>query len=99
MMLYKLAKAIECSPDSDTDNIDIVTGVIQGDILASFLSIIVLDYAQGTVINGEKILLYTKIWQEANDSAENIIDAAYMDDLAFLANTPAQTEYLMYSLE
>ena len=43
-MLYKDTKAMVCSPDGDIDFFDIVTRVLQGDTLASFLFIICLDY-------------------------------------------------------
>ena len=44
MMLYKNTKAMILSPDSDTDFFDIVAGVLQGDILALYMSVICLDY-------------------------------------------------------
>ena len=39
------------SPDGDTDFFDIVTGVLQGDTLASFLSMICQDYLLCTSID------------------------------------------------
>ena len=44
MMLYRNMKVKVCSPDGDTDNFDIVTGVLQGDTLAPYLFVICLDY-------------------------------------------------------
>ena len=44
MMLYKNTKAMVHSPDGDTDFLDIVDGILKGDILAQFISIICLDY-------------------------------------------------------
>ena len=44
MMLYRNMKVKVCSPDGDTDYVDIVAGVLQGDTLASYLFIICLDY-------------------------------------------------------
>ena len=38
MMLYKNTKVKVHSPDGDTDYFDIVVGVLQGDILATYLS-------------------------------------------------------------
>ena len=44
MMLNKNTKVKVHSPVGDTDYFDIVTGVLQGDTLAPYLSIICLDY-------------------------------------------------------
>ena len=43
-MLYKTTKIKVRYPDGDTDNFDIVAGVLQGDTLAPYLFIIGLDY-------------------------------------------------------
>ena len=40
-----------CSPDGDTDLLNIVAGVLQGDILAPYLFIICLDYVLLTSID------------------------------------------------
>ena len=52
-------KAMVCELNSDTDFFDIVTGILQYDILTPFLFIITLDYIQQTSIdlmkkNGKK---------------------------------------------
>ena len=39
-MLYKDTKAMICSPDENTDFVDIVAGVLQENTLASYLFII-----------------------------------------------------------
>ena len=51
MMLYKNTKVKFCSTDGDTDYFDIVTGVLQGDILAPYLFIICLDCVLRTSID------------------------------------------------
>ena len=43
-ILYKDTRAKVISPDGETDLFDIVAGVLQGDTLAPYLFIIVLDY-------------------------------------------------------
>jgi len=55
-------KAKVLSPDGVTDVFDITAGVLQGDTLAPFLSIIVLDYALRKAIDGreEELGLQTK---------------------------------------
>ena len=51
MMLYRNTKMKVRSPDGDTDYFDIVTGVLQGEILAPYLFIICLDYILRTSID------------------------------------------------
>ena len=46
MLLYKNTKAIVRSPDSDTDFINIVTGILQGDTLTLCMFITCLDGVQ-----------------------------------------------------
>ena len=100
MMLYKNTKAMVRSPDGDTDFFDIVAGVLQGDTLAPFLFIICLDYVLRTSIDLMSERGFTlKKARSRRHPAETITDADYADDLALLANTPAQAESLLHSLE
>ena len=88
------------SPDGDTDYIDIVAGMLQGDTLTPYLLIISLDYVLRTFIdkmkdNGFKL----KKERSRRYPTLKITDADYADDIALLANTPAQDEILLYSQE
>ena len=51
MMLYKNTEVKVRSPDEDTDYFDTVASVLQGDISASYLFIICLDYVFRTSID------------------------------------------------
>ena len=51
MILYRNIKVKVRSQDGDTDNFDIVAGVLQGDTLAQYLFIIWLDYVLRTSID------------------------------------------------
>ena len=99
MLLYK--NTIVCiSPDGDTDYFGIVAGVPQGDTLSPYLFIICLDYVLRMYIdimknNGFKLAKE----RSRRYPAQTIRDADYADDIALLANTPAQTETLLHSLE
>ena len=48
--MYSINKARVMTTDGDTEQFDITTGVLQGDTLAPFLFIIVLDYAMKKVM-------------------------------------------------
>ena len=93
MMLYKNMKVKVRSPDGDTDDFDIVIGIVQGDTLAPYLYIIYLDYVLRTYIDKMKVNGF-KLSKERSRRypAQTITDADYADDIALLANTPAYAE-------
>ena len=100
MILYRNTKVKVCSPDGDTDYFDIVAGVLQGDTLAPYLFIICLDYVLRTYIDKIKENGF-KLTKERSRRypAKTITNTDYSDDIALLANTPAQAETLLHSLE
>ncbi len=100
MMQYKNPKVKVLSQDGDTDNFDIEAGVLQGDTLAPYLFIICLDYIFRTSIDKMKDNDF-KLAKERSRRyhAQTITSADYADDIALLANAPAQAETLLHSLE
>ena len=100
MIVYRNTKVKVRSPDEDRDYFDTVAGVLQGDTLAAYLFIIHLDYALRTSIHKIKENGF-KLTKERSRRypAKTITDADYADDVALLANTPAQSENILYSLE
>ena len=100
MMLYKNMKVKVRSPDGETDYFNIVAGVLQVDTLATCLFIICLDYVLWTSIDKMKDNSF-KLTKERRRRylAKTITNANYTDDLALLANTTAQAETLLHSLE
>ena len=99
-MLCRNTKVKVRSPDRNTDYFDIVAGVLQGDTLALYLFIICLDYVLRTAIDKMKDNS-CKLAKERSKRypAQTITDADYTDHIALLANTPAQAETLLHSLE
>ena len=53
-MYYAGTRAKVVTPDGNSEEFDIQAGVMQGDTLAPFLFIIVLDYALRKAINGRE---------------------------------------------
>ena len=84
----------------DTDYFNIVAGVLQGDTLAPYLFIICLDNVLRTSIDKFKENS-SKLTKERSRRypAKRITDTDYTDDIALLANAPAQAETLLHSLE
>ena len=99
-ILYRNTKVKVCSPDGDTDYFNIVAGVQQGDTLAPYLFIICLDYVLRTLIDKIKENGFELTKKRSRSyAAKTITDTDYTDDIAILANTPAQAETLLHSLE
>ena len=94
MMLYKNIKVKVISLDADTDYFDIILAVLQGDTLAPHLFIICLDYVLRTSID----IMKDNGFKQAKERSRTT-DADYADNIAVLANTPAQAENLLRCLE
>ena len=84
----------------ETDYFDIVVDVLQGDILAPYLFIICLDYMLRTSTDKIKENDF-KLTKERSRRYpfKTITGANYTDDIALLANAPAQAETLLHTLE
>ena len=80
-----------------TDFFDIVAGVLQGDTLAPYILITCLDYVLRTSLDTIKEKGFTlRKARSRRYPAQTVTDA---DGLALLADTPAQAESLLHSLE
>ena len=100
MMLNRNTKVKVRSPDGDTDYFEIVAGVLQGDTIATYLFIICLDFELRTSIDKIKENGFKLTKRKKQKVPRKIItDADYADDIALLANAPAQAETLLHSLE
>ena len=75
-------------------------GVLQGDTLAPYLFIICLDYVLRTFIDKIKENTF-KLTKERSRRypIKTITKADYADDIALLANAPAQAKTLLHILE
>ena len=86
--------------NNNTNFFNIVTRVLQMDILAPYLFIICLDYILQTSIDLIKengfILKKTR---SIRYPTETMTDIDYADDLLLLANTCIQAESLLHRLE
>ena len=90
-ILYRNTTVKVRSPYGNTDYFDVLAGVRQGDTLAPYLFIICLDYVLRTssdIIKENGFELTKK--RSKRYSAKTITDADYANDIAILANTPAQ---------
>ena len=98
---YASTRARVTSPDGVTEFFDILTGVLQGDTLAPFLFVIVLDYALRKAIDSrEEELGFTLVPRKSRQvSPVTITDMNFADDIALISNTVEQAQELLLSVE
>ena len=98
MKLYKNTKVKIRSPDGDTDFFDIVAGVLQGGNISPIAvhNLPGLRTSNVNRFNERKWLYFGK--SKKQKIPHTITDVDYTDDIAFLANTPAQAESLLLEL-
>ena len=100
-LIYENSSAQVLTPDGETSFFDIVSGIFQGDTLAPFLFIVVLDYAlkhafqmsnsdNGIVIEPRRSRRHPEI---------RISDLSYADDIALLNSSLELAEKLLHSVE
>ena len=95
MMLHRNTNVKVRSQNGDTDYFDIVAGVLQGDTLAPYLDYVLRTSIDRMKDNGFRLTME----RSRRYPAHTITDADYADDIALLANAPAQVETQQHSLE
>ena len=89
------------TPDGDSEEFDILAGVMQGDTLAPFLFVIILDHALRKAINGrEQDLGFTLTPRRSRrHPAVVLTDLDYADDISLLSNDMVQAQELLSKVE
>ena len=95
--MYKDTFAKVLTPDGETAWFKLLAGVLQGDTLAPFLFIIVLDYALRKAISGREVELGLTI-KPRSHPAEVETDLDFADDIALLSNEISQAQELLNSV-
>ena len=99
--MYSNTKARIVTPDAETDLFEITAGVLQGDTLAPFLFIIVLDYALRKAIDGkEEELGFTLQPRKSRRHPKQVLtDLDFADDISLLSDEIAQAQELLLRVE
>ena len=102
--IYEKTMAHVTSPDGDTILFKLLAlaGIMQGDTLAPYLFIIVLDYALTlrTALDGKEDLGFTlKPRRSRRHPAITITDLDYADDLATISDCVADVEKILTQIE
>ena len=95
--IFSDTKAKVLSPDGVTEYFSITAGVLQGDTLAPYLFIIVMDYALRKALKGkeEELGLQLKRRQSSRVSPEVITDLDFSDDIALLSEQTTQAQEML----
>ena len=99
--MYTNTKAKVITPDGETEMFEITTGVLQGDTLAPFLFIIVLDYAMRKALVGrEDDLGFTLSTRKSRRHAkETLTDLDFADDIALISDEICQAQEMLLRVE
>ena len=99
--MYQDIFAKVLTPDGETAWFQLLAGVLQGDTLAPFLFIIVLDYALRQAINGREVELGFTITPRRSSRypAKAQTDFDFADDISLLSNEIHQAQKLLDLVE
>ena len=99
--IYTDSTALVISPDGVTEPFPILAGVLQGDTLAPFLFIVVLDYVMRHAL--KDIHLSTGVILEERKSRRHpelrLHDLDFADDIALLSSSIQSAETLLHHIE
>ena len=96
--LYQNSHSFVSTQDGDTTPFPVQTGVLQGDTLAPFLFIIILDYVlRESMISDLGVTLKRR--QSSRQPAVYLTDLDYADDIALLSETISNAQSLLSNLE
>lgn len=99
-LLYSNTSAKVQTPDGETSSFSILAGILQGDTLAPFLFIIVVDYIMRISVDKIKncgFLLEQR--QSTRHPAKYLTDTDFADDIALISNSVLCAQSLLQSLE
>jgi hypothetical protein len=96
--IYDNSHSFVSTQEGDTASFPVKTGVLQGDTLAPFLFIIVLDYVLRGSMTPE-LGLTLKRRQSSRHPAVFLTDLDFTDDIALLSDTIGNAQVLLSALE
>jgi hypothetical protein len=96
-IMYDNTQALVLSPDGKTEMFDILAGVLQGDTLAPFLFIVVLDYVMRKAIgdDNDQLGFTVRPRRSRRYPVEVLTDLDFADDIALLSDTLDQAQELL----
>ena len=99
-LLYSNTRAQVITPDGTTEFFEILAGVLQGDTLAPYLFVIVIDYCMRMALEKHQDSGFTVTPARSRRvKAKKISDAEFADDIALVTNTEKEAEELLREVE
>ena len=100
-LLYTGTKAKVVTSDGQTDLFDILAGVLQGDTLAPYLFVIVIDCCMNEAIGDDEAALGLTLVPAKSRRVKpvSIVDAEFAYDIALLSNDIRQADELLKRVE
>ena len=99
MVIYKNTQAFVRSPGGDTEFFNIIAGVLQGDALATYLFIIVLDYVLRNLDQNKNLGFTLRKQLSRRYPSKMLTDGDFANDLALLLDKIGKAEKLLKILE
>ena len=99
--MYARTRAMVVTPNGDSEEFDILAGVMQGDTPAPFVFVIVLDYALRKAINGREQDLGLTLTPRRSRRPPAVVltDLDYAHDISLLSNHMEQAQELLSRVE
>ena len=99
--VYRNTRARVLTPDGPTDEFKIHSGVLQGDTLAPYIFVIMLDYALRQAIDGrEDELGFQLVRRQSRQKGPVVVtDLDFADDIALLSELISQAQDLLNRVE
>ena len=100
-IIYDNSSAKVITPDGETDFFEIIAGIFQGDTLAPYLFIIVLDYVlkEAYKVSSNDTGVVIEPRRGKRQSEIKLRDSSYADDIALLNHSLELAEELLHAVE
>ena len=99
-MLYTNTRSQVITPDGMIEFFEILAVMLQGDTLAPYLFVIVIDYCMGLALEKHRDFGFTvTLARRRIVKAKKISDAEFADDIVLVANTINEAEQLLREVE
>ena len=100
-IMYEDTTAKVITPDGETETFNILAGVLQGDTLAPYLFVIVIDYVMRTALQGTEDKLGFQLRKRNSRSVPpiTVTDMDFADDIALVSEGIKEAKDMLTRVE